>query len=355
MKVTDFDFKLPKNLIAQKPTSPRDHSRLLVLDRNKGLLKHRHFYDLIDYLEAGDVLILNNSKVFPARLLGKKKETGGKLEIFLLSRSSFRIPGQGEAWRCLVGGRGGREGLELDFGSGLRGKILANNQDGTWEISFNKRGRSLMTLIKRVGQVPLPPYIKRRAKQTLAADKGRYQTVYADEKKLGSAAAPTAGLHFTPALLKRLKAKKILIEYVTLHVGLGTFAPVKTERIEDHKMHSEWAEMSGKTMARILKAKKEGHKVMAVGTTSVRVLESAFARRLDKKAGGFAGWTDIFIHPPYSFRAVDALVTNFHLPKSTLLMLVAALAGQDRIGRAYRSAIREKYRFFSYGDAMLIK
>ena len=342
MKLSDFDYNLPSELIAQKPIRPRDHSRLLVLDKKTGKIAHKHFYDLIDYLQTGDVLVLNNSKVFPARLIGKKKETGGKIEVFLLRSVRDGL------WECLCGGRGARIGLAITFSKGLAGEIVKSNGNGTWEMSFNKSGDAMMKIINQIGLVPLPPYIKRKD-NLQKGDKVNYQTVYAD--KVGSVAAPTAGLHFTPNLLKKIKAKGAKIEYVTLHVGLGTFAPVKVDDITKHKMHAEWVEVNKRTIKEISKARAEKRRIIAVGTTSARTLETVFSK---SKIEEFSGWTDIFIYPGYKFKVVDSLVTNFHLPKSSLIMLVAALAGKAKIDKAYSEAIKKKYRFYSYGDAMFI-
>jgi len=360
MRLKDFDYYLPKNLIAQKPMKPRDSSRLLVLHKQTGEIEHQHFYDIIDYLKTGDVLVLNNTKVMAARLIGKRAETGGRVEVFLLKKnltptlSFVRRGSMVEVWQCLVGGKRRKENLKINFSNGLKAEIIKNNLDGTWNVKFNKSGASFMKLVEKIGRVPLPPYIKRMSKlktqnSKLMNDKINYQTIYADDKKIGSVAAPTAGFHFTPALLKKLKAGGVRLEYVTLHVGLGTFAPVKAENIEEHKMRSERAEISKKTLNNILKAKREGRRVIAVGTTSVRTLESVSARASRQKFN-----TDIFIYPPYKFKIVDALITNFHLPKSTPLMLAAAFAGKKNMDKAYRSALRRKYRFYSYGDAMLI-
>lgn len=342
----DFDYHLPPALIAQKPVKPRDHSRLLVLNKKSGAISHQHFYDLADHLRTGDVLVLNNSKVFPARLLGRKTETGGAVEVFLHRELRSGL------WECLIGGRI-KEGMTVEFKDNLHALLLKNNNDGTWQVKFNLSGDRLWKKINNIGLVPLPPYIKRAVRQ--AGDKNNYQTIFADPRRVGSAAAPTAGLHFTKALLRRIKSRGVKIVYVTLHVGLGTFAPVKTEKITDHKMHSEFVSVSAVAAREIVKAKKEGRRVIAVGTTSCRTLESAgFALTGQHIVKGQNFWTDIFIYPGYRFKVVDALVTNFHLPKSTLFMLVSALAGRDKIGRAYRAAVRQKYRFFSYGDAMLI-
>jgi S-adenosylmethionine:tRNA ribosyltransferase-isomerase len=385
MKLSEFNYSLPKDRIAQKPKKPRDQSRLLVLERLGDKIEHRHFYDLPKYLRRGDVLVVNDTRVMPARLIGRRKETGGKVEIFLLRPfASKQNKAAGEdVWLCLVGGPRRKEGLEIIFDKGLKAGIVRREEDGTWLVRFNKKGAGLMKVVEKIGQVPLPPYIKRLS----AADRKRYQTVYADVRKSGSVAAPTAGLHFTPALINKLKKSGVNICHVTLHVGLGTFAPVKTQRIENHKMHEEYYEIEKKMLDLLWRAKLSGKRVIAVGTTSTRVLETVFSKFPISPANGtplrggnfqfpkkskiknqkskiVSGWTDIFIYPGYKFKAVDALVTNFHLPKSTLLMLVSAFAqgkaGNKRSGlkmilEAYRTAIGKKYDFFSYGDAMLIK
>jgi S-adenosylmethionine:tRNA ribosyltransferase-isomerase len=373
MKLADFDYYLPKKLIAQKPVRPRDLSRLLLLSKKTGRLKHQHFYDIVDYLQAGDVLVLNNSKVFPARLIGKKKDTGGKIEVLLHQKI------RGNLWQCLIGGKGRREGLEIEFRSGLKGGILKNNKDGTWDVKFNRSGCELTEIIQKIGWAPLPPYIKRKRDSiaSLQNDRDDYQTIYADDKKIGSVAAPTAGFHFTPKLIKKLKAKCVQFEYITLHVGLGTFAPVKVDNITKHKMHAEWVEVKKGVIERIAKAKQERRRIIAVGTTSVRTLEAIFADKTykgfltplrsvrndtRKRIGSYSGWVNIFIYPGYKFKVIDAMITNFHLPKSTLLMLVMAFAststsfstGKSVVFRAYKSAIKNKYRFYSYGDAMFI-
>ncbi|MFA6171484.1 MAG: tRNA preQ1(34) S-adenosylmethionine ribosyltransferase-isomerase QueA [Patescibacteria group bacterium] len=352
MKLSDFDYHLPKELIAQRPVKPRDCSRLLVLSRKTGKIIHRHFYDLPDFLRSGDVLVFNNSKVMKARLYGRK-ETGGKIEVFLLRK--IRSEKSGEIWQCLLGGTRKKEGLCVRFGKGFSCEIKSRNAGGTWEAAFNKKGKEFQAAVEQIGHMPLPPYIKRK---DLKTDEMSYQTIYADSKKTGSVAAPTAGLHFTPGLLKKLEKKGIKFEYLTLHVGLGTFAPVKAKDVKKHKMHSEWAEVSAKTIKSIVSARKEKRRVIAVGTTSVRTLEAAFASAQEEKFSGLpagqAGWVDIFIYPGYKFKAIDGMITNFHLPKSTLLMLVSALAGRKDIGLAYRAAVKKNYRFFSYGDAMLI-
>jgi len=383
MRLEDFDYKLPKNLIAQEPIKPRDHSRLLVLGRKTGQTEHKYFYNIIDYLREGDVLVLNNSKVFPARLIGKKEKTGGKIEVFLHKKI------RGSLWQCLLGGHGRKEGLGVKFAHGLSCWVVKDNQDGTWEVKFNQGGKEFMKIVEKIGKTPLPPYIKRKRDCRVVADapprndKMDYQTVYADSKKVGSVAAPTAGFHFTPRLIKRLKSKGVRFEYITLHVGLGTFFPVKTDNIKKHKMHAEYVEVKKSVLARIKQAKKEKRRVIAVGTTSMRALEAIWnrparhCRALDRspwrhfvQAGGESGiwkrgfkdWVDIFIYPGYKFKIVDAMITNFHLPKSTLLILIMAFAcaeqsqsaGRENIFRVYQSAIRKKYRFYSYGDAMFI-
>ncbi|MDD4902373.1 MAG: S-adenosylmethionine:tRNA ribosyltransferase-isomerase [Patescibacteria group bacterium] len=428
-KLSDYDYFLPDELIATHPAEPRDSSRLLVLDKKTGKIEHKHFYDIIDYLRAGDILVLNNSKVIPARLWARKKLTGGKVEVLLHKKLSANV------WQCLLGGRV-QEGLEILFpsregwtaasagrgvlkmvaegdrqttpshhpqtppragggvlekeGGLLRASIMKNNHDGTWDLKFNKSGAALMKTIEKIGEVPLPPYIEnqrknKREKRINKEDKKEYQTVYADAKKAGSVAAPTAGLHFTPALLKKINKKGVKILEITLYVGMGTFAPVKTEDITKHVMHSEFVEISGKVIEEIKKNKEQRSKnksgrIIAVGTTSARSLEACFSvlthpasstpkadtpgsaplsharfRFAGQARGEFKSWVDIFVYPGYKFKVVDALITNFHLPKSTLLMLVSALAGKKNIDHAYREAIKKKYRFYSYGDAMFIK
>lgn len=347
--LADFDYHLPLELIAQKPVRPRDHSRLLLLDKRIGSVRHRHFSDIGDYLKPGDLLVLNNSKVFPARLIGTKAETGGAVEIFLHKKIKANL------WECLVGGRV-KEGLIVELGRQLKAVVQQNNGDGTWQVKFNLGGPQFWRAVDKIGLVPLPPYIKRKQKK--ASDKNNYQTVFADSHKIGSVAAPTAGLHFTKSLLKKIRNKGVKIEYVTLHVGLGTFAPVKTENVLEHKMHSEFVEVKVRTIKEVIKTKKAGGRVIAVGTTSCRTLESLdwseMTRLRSTRLRVRSFWTDIFIYPGYRFQAVDALITNFHLPKSTLLMLVSALAGKQNIDQAYQAAISQKYRFFSYGDAMFI-
>lgn len=315
---------------------PRDHSRLLVMGRKNGSLHHRHFFDLPEFLQKGDVLVFNNSKVFPARLIGAKP-TGGKIEVFLLRSVRSGL------WEVLIGGKVKKIGLPIYFAKGLIGEIVSQRKD-TWHIRFNKSGKALDHIIAAIGKTPTPPYIKKHSKLT------DYQTIYADDEKVGSVAAPTAGFHFTKSLMHTLKQQGIQTEFVTLHVGLGTFAPVKTARIEDHNMHPEFVEINDDTMKRLRQAKKERRRIIAVGTTSVRVLESVWEKRK-----GYRGFINCFIYPGYHFKATDAMITNFHLPKSTLLMLVSAFAGRVNILRAYQNAIRKKYRFYSFGDAMFIQ
>jgi len=345
--VKDFDYNLPPELIAQKPVNPRDHSRLLLLNKKTGEIDHKHFYNIVDYLKKGDLLVLNNSKVFPARLHGYKKETGGAIEVFLHKKLNKNI------WECLLKGKV-KEGLIIDLTKRLEAEVLKNNNDGTWQVAFSLSGAKFLSVINKIGEVPLPPYIKRDSQNS--SDKNNYQTVFAAKNKVGSAAAPTAGLHLTKNLLKKIKAKGVKVVELTLHVGLGTFAPMKTERIKEHIMHSEFVEINGATLKAIIETKKNRGRVIPVGTTSCRSLESVDWVKIaaNKKISPESFWTDIFIYPDYKFKVVDALITNFHLPKSTLMMLVSALAGSNNIKSAYQSAIKKKYRFFSYGDAMFI-
>ena len=339
MKKTDFYFDLPEELIAQTPIPERDHSRLLVLNRKSGEIEHRHFYDLPDYLNKGDCLVVNDSRVLPARLLGCRS-SGGSVELVLL-----RDLGDGR-WECLSRpGRKTKPGTELSFGEGeLMATVMEVTDGGNRIVQFHYDG-IFLEVLERLGKMPLPPYIKEELK-----DAERYQTVYSRE--LGSAAAPTAGLHFTEELLDQIRAKGIKICTVTLHVGLGTFRPVKEDEIEDHAMHSEYCFIPEETSRVVTETKRSGGRVIAVGTTSCRTLES-FAKE-DGTLPTASGWTNIFIYPGYRFKCIDALVTNFHLPESTLIMLVSALAGREKILNAYRTAVEEKYRFFSFGDAMFI-
>ncbi len=339
MKTIDFDYDLPEELIAQVPTPKRDESRLMVVHRDDSSLTHCGFGQMIDYLSAGDVLVINDTKVIPARLFAQKEGTGAQLEVLLLRQLSER------KWETLVRpGRRAKQGSKLIFAEGvLEGKVEALQDGGIKEIVFQYTG-DFNEILTQIGQVPLPPYIKTRGDLT------RYQTVYAREP--GSVAAPTAGLHFTPELLQRIEEKGVTIVPVLLHVGLGTFRPVTVEQVEDHLMHQEYYSITKEAADAIHRAKANGGKVVAVGTTSIRCLESAADETGDVKAG--SGWTNIFIYPGYCFKVIDAIVTNFHLPCSTLLMLVSAFAGKEKILNAYKVAVQEKYRFFSFGDAMLI-
>jgi len=341
MRTEDFYYDLPPELIAQTPVEPRDHSRLLVCDRQTGSIAHRHFYDLPEYLGPGDALVINETRVLPARLLGERAGTGGAAEVLLLKRL------ERDVWECLVKpGRKLREGQEISFGGGkLRAIVQSRTDVGGRVVRFVHEG-VFEEILDELGQMPLPPYIT----ETLA-DKERYQTVYARQE--GSAAAPTAGLHFTPTLLDAVRAAGVDVVPVLLHVGLGTFRPVKAENIEEHVMHEEHYEITEDAARRINGARERGGRIICVGTTSVRTLESAADERGVIHAG--AGDTSIFISPGYRFRAVDALITNFHLPESTLLMLVSALMGCEEAVRAYQIAVKERYRFFSFGDAMLIQ
>lgn len=339
MKKSDFYFDLPEELIAQTPLEKRDSSRLLTLDKNSGEVEHHHFYELPDFLEEGDTLVLNDSRVLPARLLGRR-ETGGSIELVLL-----RDLGEGR-WECLSRpGKKTRPGTRLIFGEGeLTADVLDVVEGGNRIVKFNYEG-IFLEVLERLGKMPLPPYIKAELQ-----DAERYQTVYSRE--VGSAAAPTAGLHFTKELLQQIKDKGVNVCYVTLHVGLGTFRPVKEEEIENHDMHSEFCMIPEETAETIMRTKAAGHRVIAVGTTSCRTLESLTEEDGTVKAS--SGWTNIFIYPGYRFKCIDAMVTNFHLPESTLIMLISALAGRENVLNAYKIAVDEKYRFFSFGDAMFI-
>ena len=341
MRVDDFDYYLPEELIAQVPIEKRDSSRLLVLDKETGNIEHKHFFDIINYLDEGDTLVLNDTKVLPARLIGVKEETNAVIEILLLKNLS------GDKWECLVKpARRIKEGTIVSFGDGkLKAKCCGCFDEGIRHFELVYNG-ILMEILEELGTMPLPPYIHEKLE-----DQSRYQTVYA--KEVGSAAAPTAGLHFTKDLLKQIEDKGINICYVTLHVGLGTFRPVSVETIEEHEMHSEFYSMSREVAEVLNKTRKNGHKIIAVGTTSTRTLET-----IANLYGEFRecnGWTNIFIYPGYEFKGIDRLITNFHLPKSTLVMLVSTLAGRENILNAYKIAVDEKYRFFSFGDAMFIK
>ncbi|ECW7462270.1 tRNA preQ1(34) S-adenosylmethionine ribosyltransferase-isomerase QueA [Listeria monocytogenes] len=341
MKVEDFDFDLPEELIAQTPLLDRTSSRLMVLDKKSGDIKDQHFTDIISYLNEGDALVLNDTRVLPARLHGIKDETGAHIEVLLLKQK------EGNAWETLVKpAKRIRKGATITFGDGaLKAICLEELEHGGRILEFSYEG-IFYEVLEQLGEMPLPPYIKEQL-----ADQDRYQTVYAKEN--GSAAAPTAGLHFTEDLLAKISAKGVEIIFVTLHVGLGTFRPVDVEDTTNHKMHSEFYRLTEESAERINKIKAQGGKVVAVGTTSIRTLET-IASRYDGKLVAESGWTEIFISPGYTFQAVDALITNFHLPKSTLIMLVSALSDRTKILAAYNHAVEEQYRFFSFGDAMFI-
>lgn len=341
MNTDDFDYELPEELIAQTPLKVRDSSRLLVLNKETGEVEHKHFTDIIDYLEVGDTLVLNDTKVLPARLIGVKESTGAVIEILLLKNIND------DNWECLVKpARRVKVGDIISFGNGeLKAKCTDIFDEGIRHFELIYKG-ILLEILEKLGTMPLPPYIHEKLE-----DQSRYQTVYA--KEVGSAAAPTAGLHFTNELLERIKDKGINICYVTLHVGLGTFRPVAVTNIKDHEMHSEFYTMKKEVAELLTKTKESGHRIIAVGTTTTRVLETIMTEK-----GKFiecSGWTKIFIYPGYEFKGIDSLITNFHLPKSTLVMLVSALAGRENILNAYKIAVKEKYRFFSFGDAMFIK
>lgn len=340
MKTSDFYYDLPKELIAQTPVEPRDSSRLLVLGRKNGEIEHRHFYDIIDFLNEGDLLVVNDSRVLPARIFGIKDETGARVEFLLLKQVS------GNKWETLCKpGKKARVGAKFTFGEGiLRATVVDVKDDGNRIVDFDCDENFFATLDK-IGQMPLPPYITEELK-----DKERYQTVYSHE--LGSAAAPTAGLHFTNELMDRIRKKGVKIANVTLHVGLGTFRPVKVDDVTNHKMHSEHYEVPEETARLIKQTRENGGRVIAVGTTSCRTLESVATQYGEVIACD--GFTDIFIYPGYKFKVLDGLITNFHLPESTLIMLVSAFAGFDNVMNAYKVAVEEKYRFFSFGDAMFI-
>ena len=335
MNVKDYDYDLPEELIAQDPLEDRSSSRLMVLDRQTGDVEHRHFTDILEYLHPGDCLVINNTKVIPARLFGVKEDTQAKIEVLLLKRK------ENDIWETLV-----KPGTKLVFGDGLlTAEVVDVVEEGNRLIQFHYDG-IFEEILDQLGQMPLPPYITHQLK-----DKNRYQTVYA--KYDGSAAAPTAGLHFTKELLQKVKDMGVDIAEVTLHVGLGTFRPVKVENVLDHHMHSEFYMVSQEAADKINRAKESGHRVIAVGTTSTRTLEAAADE--NGRLHETSGWTEIFIYPGYQFKVIDALITNFHLPQSTLVMLVSALAGRAHVLHAYEIAVKERYRFFSFGDAMLIK
>ena len=341
MKKSDFYYDLPKELIAQTPVEPRDHSRMMVLSRKNNTIEHKHFYDFIDYLNPGDCLILNNTRVLPARMYGVKKETGAIVEFLLLNNLG------NDRWETITGpGKKAKVDAEFSFGDGiLTCKIEEVLDNGNRVAKFSYDASNIYEVLDKVGEMPLPHYITEKLE-----DKERYQTVYS--KELGSAAAPTAGLHFTDEIMAKIQEKGIKIGYVTLHVGIGTFRPVKAENIEDHEMHSEHYQIPKETADLINETKKNGGRVVAVGTTCCRTLESVMNSQGEMKE--FDDWTRIFIYPGYQFKCIDALLTNFHLPESTLIMLVSALYNRENILEAYNTAVKEKYRFFSFGDCMFI-
>lgn len=362
-KTSDFDYCLPPELIAHAPAAERDKSRLMVLNKKTQTIKHKHFYDIVDYLNPGDLLVLNDTKVMPANLMGKKVEGGGKVEVLLVS--PMTQDSRPKTWKCLVRpGKRLKAGSKVSFGEGqLIGTVLEKLEGGEQIIRFECEG-NFWQVVHRLGEVPLPPYIKTKADSRKVEKQiaERYQTVYAEKE--GAAAAPTAGLHFTPELLEKIKAKGVQIAYVTLHTGLGTFLPVRTEDIAEHQMHEEYFEVPEETVQAIAIAKR----VIAVGTTVVRSLETIFnsspnplllTPRLrsgqEREGGGIVGKSKLFIYPGYKFKVVDAMITNFHWPKSTLIMLVSAFAGKDFVMKAYQEAIKEKYHFYSFGDAMFIQ
>lgn len=338
MKTSDFSYDLPSELIAQHPAQKRDQSRLMLLNKKNGEINHKKFYNIIDYLNNGDVLVLNDTRVMPARIFGHRPEKNESIEILLLNH-------KGDTWETLAKpGKKLKIGTEIIFSDELKAEVVDISEDGSRFLKFIYSG-IFEEILDRLGEMPLPPYIQEKLE-----DKERYQTVYS--KEIGSAAAPTAGLHFTKELLKKIEEKGIEICFITLHVGLGTFRPVKVEDVTKHKMHSEFYIIRDDVAQKINKAKDEGRRIVAVGTTSIRTLESAADDKGYVKAK--SGWTDIFIYPPYKFKCVDALITNFHLPESTLIMLVSSLSTREIILNAYNVAVKEKYRFFSFGDAMFI-
>ena len=340
MLLSEFDYHLPEELIAQTPVEPRNSSRLMVLDPQKESIEHAHFYDLKKYLVPGDTLIFNDTRVMPARLIGHRDQTGGRVEVFLLRRLD------GDTWETLVKpGRKAQEGQIIRFSDELSCEVQGHTDFGGRIVKFKYQG-IFEEILDRLGETPLPPYIHEKL-----ADKERYQTVYSREE--GSAAAPTAGLHFTKEQMEELRQMGVNLGFVTLHVGLGTFRPVSVDKIEEHVMHKEYYCISDETAKLIRDTKAAGHRVVAVGTTSIRTLESAAAAK--NEIYGKSGWTGIFIYPGYEFKIVDAIITNFHLPKSTLIMLISAFAGREFVLRAYEKAVEERYRFFSFGDAMFIK
>lgn len=339
MRTDDFDYYLDETLIAQTPLEKRDSSRLMLVDKKSGFYKHEHFYNIVNYLNKGDVLVLNNTRVIPARIIGTKEKTGAVIELLLLKDL-------GDSWQCLVKpARRIKKGDIISFGNGLlKAECIDEKDEGIKHFRLIYDG-ILLEILEKLGTMPLPPYIHEKLE-----NQERYQTVYS--KVSGSSAAPTAGLHFTEELLNKIKEKKVEILYVTLHVGLGTFRPVKVDNVLEHKMHSEYYEMSEEVAKKLNKAKDENRKIIAVGTTTTRVLETIMHKY--NKFTACSGDTDIFIYPGFKFKAIDSLITNFHLPKSTLVMLVSALAGKDNILNSYKIAVEERYRFFSFGDSMMI-
>jgi S-adenosylmethionine:tRNA ribosyltransferase-isomerase len=356
MKKEDFYFDLPKKLIAQKPIEPRDHSRLLVLGKDSGKIEHKKFFDIVGYFKKGDILIINNTKVFPARLIGEKKDSHGRVEVFLLFEKEKGI------WQCLIKGKNIEEGQKLSFAKNLEAKVLDDIDGKNKLVEFNFFGKDFMKIISEIGVVPLPPYIKRELrknnlgeyKTNIDDDKNDYQTIYAKEEKKGSVAAPTAGFHFTNDLLDKIKKKGVDILEVTLQVGLGTFFPLTEKQLKEKKLHREYLEVKKEVIEKILLAKKEGRRIVAVGTTSTRAIETVFNNLDVNNISDYLAWTDIFIYPGYNFKVVDCLITNFHLPESSLIMLVSAFVGKNKIFNAYKEAVKLSYRFYSYGDAMLI-
>lgn len=342
MKKSDFYYDLPKELIAQTPLTQRDSSKMMVINRKNGEIYHKHFYDILDYLNDGDCLVLNNTRVLPARIYGTKKDTGAVVEFLLLNNLG------NDEWETITGpGKRAKEGAEFTFGDGLLYcKVIKVLENGNRVAKFSYDGTNIYEVLDKIGEMPLPHYITEKLQ-----DKERYQTVYS--KELGSAAAPTAGLHFTEDILKKLADKGVKICYVTLHVGIGTFRPVKAENIEDHQMHSEHYHIPKETADTINETKKKGGRVIAVGTTCCRTLESVMTSQGEMKE--FDDWTNIFIYPGYKFKCIDALMTNFHLPESTLIMLVSAFYNREKVLEAYKIAVEEKYRFFSFGDCMFIE
>ena len=352
MDLSDFNYFLPSELIAQTPVEPRDRAKLMVVDRQTGKWQSTIFSSLPQFLQSPDILIVNNSKVLPARLMGHKLKTGGKIEVLL--EHKLASPNYQERWRCLIGGNRPKMGLIINFSSDLTGQIIGEEADGVFIVEFNKTGSDFWSTIYNIGEMPLPPYIK--ADETIIKQAVKdYQTVYAQDNKVGSVAAPTAGLHFTKELLRCIKAMGVEIVEVTLHIGLGTFGPVSSENIKEQRLHEELVDISAQKINQLVKYHKEGRRLIAVGTTSVRVLEGVVAQFIDSPA--VEDWLapiDLFIYPGFEFQLLDGLITNFHLPKSSLMMLVSAWAGTDLIKKAYAAAIAENYRFFSYGDAMLL-